>query len=280
MEKIELGKFEHILQIVINYAVKYGLQLLVAVLILLIGFWLAGKLTKSLKKVMEVRKLDPSLCSFVLSLVNIVLKILVVIIVLTTVGVQMTSIIAVLGAASLAVGMALSGTLQNFAGGVIIMILKPFKVGDYIVDASGREGKVDKIMIFTTQITTAENKTVFLPNGTLANGAITNFSREGKRRVTLTVGISYGDDIEKARSLLLEMLNSDSRVLKDPAPSIFVSALSPNSITVTVFYWAENQNVSTSQNDFTEQIYKTFYKNGLSFPFPQMDIRLTKSVQS
>ncbi|MCL1867784.1 MAG: mechanosensitive ion channel [Paludibacter sp.] len=276
MENIVTGKFGDILQTLISYAVKYGLQLLVAVLILTIGFWLSGKLTKSLKKLMEVRKLDPSLCSFVNSLVNIVLKILVVIIVLTTVGVQMTSIIAVLGAASLAVGMALSGTLQNFAGGVVIMILKPFKVGDYIVDSAGREGTVNKIMIFTTQITTAENKTIFLPNGTLANGAIINFSREGKRRVTLTAGISYGDDFEKARLMLLDMLNADSRVLKDPEPTVFVSAITANSITISAFYWAENQDITTTQNYFNEQIYKTFYKNGLSFPFPQMDIRLTK----
>jgi small conductance mechanosensitive channel len=276
MENIVTGNFENILQMLIDYAVKYGLQLLVAVLILTIGFWISGKLTKSLKKLMEVRKLDPSLCSFVNSLVNVVLKILVIIIVLTTVGVQMTSIIAVLGAASLAIGMALSGTLQNFAGGVVIMILKPFKVGDYIIDAAGREGRVDKIMIFITQITTVENKTIFLPNGTLANGAIVNFSREGKRRVALPVDISYGDDVEKARSVLLEILNADSRVLKDPAPSVVVSALQPSSVNITVFYWAENQNIIASKNDFTEQIYKTFNKNGLSFPFPQMDIHLTK----
>lgn len=277
MGNIETGKFESILQTLIDYVVKYGLQLLVAVLILLIGFWLSGKLTKSLKKLMEVRKLDPSLCSFVNSLVNVVLKILVVIIVLTTVGVQMTSIIAVLGAASLAVGMALSGTLQNFAGGVVIMILKPFKVGDYILDAAGREGTVSKIMIFTTQIETIDNKTIFLPNGTLSNGAITNFSREGKRRVTLATGIAYGDDFEKARSVLLEIFNSDLRVLKNPEPQVVISALSTSMISITAYYWAENQDITTSQNDLTEQIYKKLYKNGmLSFPIPQMDVRLTK----
>lgn len=271
-----MGKFENILQTLIDYAIKYGLQFLIAVLILIIGFWLTGKLTKSLKKLMEVRKLDPSLCSFVYSLVNIVLKILVVIIVLTTVGVQMTSIIAVLGAASLAVGMALSGTLQNFAGGVVIMILKPFKVGDYIIDANGREGTVDKIMIFTTQITTADNKVIFLPNGALSNGAITNFSHQGKRRVMLTVGLSYGDDVEKARSVTLEILNSDSRVLKNPAPLIVVSALSENGVHLTIYYWAKNQDISDSQFYFIEQIYNTFPKNNLSFSLPQMGVNLKK----
>jgi len=274
MEKIAISKFEKILQMLIDYSVKYGLQLLVAVLILVIGFWLSGKLTKSLKKLMEARNLDPSLCSFVVSLVNIVLKILVVIIVLTTVGVQMTSIIAVLGAASLAVGMALSGTLQNFAGGVVIMVLKPFKVGDYIVDAAAREGTVDKIMIFTTQIRTPENKTIFLPNGALANGAIINFSREGKRRVALTANIAYGDNYEKAQTFLLEMLNNDSRVLKDPAPMVFLSALTASSVTVNILYWAENQNITATQNYFNEQIYKRFNGSDFSFPFPQMEVHL------
>ncbi|MDR1654259.1 MAG: mechanosensitive ion channel [Prevotellaceae bacterium] len=276
METLEFNRFEGILQTLVTYAIKYGLQLLIAILILLVGFWLAGKLTKSLKKLMEARKLEPTLRSFVLSIVNIVLKILVVIIVLTTVGVQMTSIIAVLGAASLAIGMALSGTLQNFAGGVVIMVLKPFKVGDYIVDSSGREGTVDKIMIFTTQIHTADNKSIFLPNGALSNGAITNFSREGKRRVALVTGISYGDDVEKAREILLAMFNADPRVLKDPEPKVVVSALAANSVDITAYYWAKIQDILSSQADFTEQIYKTFPKNGLSFPFPQMDVHLTK----
>jgi len=271
-----MEKFENILQNLIEYAIKYGLQLLLAVVILIIGFWLTGKLTRSLKKLMEARKLDPSLCSFVYSLVNIVLKILVVVIVLTTVGVQMTSIIAVLGAASLAVGMALSGTLQNFAGGVVIMILKPFKIGDYIVDSAGREGTVDKIMIFITQITTPENKVIFLPNGTLANNAIVNFSHQGQRRVALTIGISYGDDIEKARSIVLEMLNADARVLKNPAPSVIVSSLSESAVHITIYYWAKNADVAASQFYFNELIYKTFPKNQLSFPFPQMEVHLKK----
>ncbi|MDR2823849.1 MAG: mechanosensitive ion channel [Prevotellaceae bacterium] len=276
MKLIGTGKFESVLQTLVDYAVKYGLQLLIAVLILVVGFWLAGKLTKSLKKLMEARKLEPTLRSFVLSIVNIALKILVVIIVLTTVGVQMTSIIAVLGAASLAVGMALSGTLQNFAGGVVIMVLKPFKVSDYIIDSAGHEGTVDKIMIFTTQIHTVDNKTVFLPNGALANGAITNFSRKGKRRVAITTGISYGDDVEKVRTVLLDMLTADPRVLKDPAPSVVLSSLSASSVDVTAYYWAEVQHIIASQVYFNEQIYKLFPKNGLSFPFPQMDVHLTK----
>lgn len=252
-------------------------RLFAALLVWIIGFWIVKKLVASISFGMQRRKVDPSLASFLTSFLSITFKIIVVVIILTTLGVQMTSIVAVLGAASLAVGMALSGTLQNVAGGMIILLFKPFRVGDAIITSDGKSGIVKKIMLFTTQMNTFDNQVLFLPNATLANGVITNLSMGKKRRTDLTVGVSYGDDVEKARKLVLKILEKDARVLKDPAPVVLLSSLDDSAVTLTIRYWTSFDDLYPTQADVLETIYKEFPKNKLNFPFPQMDVHVKKN---
>ena len=273
---VEPSRIDDAIQSLIQAAVDFGLKMLVAVLILCGGIWLANKITRSMKRVMEMRKFDPSLQSFLGSFVNILLKIFVFIIVLTTVGVQMTSIVAVLGAASLAVGMALQGTLQNFAGGIVILMFKPFRVGDTVETASGKVGVVKKIMIFTTELHTFDNQVVFLPNGALANGIITNLSNGKNRRTDLTVSISYGDSVDAARRAIMEIVKKDKRILKTPEPVVFVSKLSDSSVDLVLRFWTSHTDMYAVMADMNEQIYATLPKKKVHFPFPQMDVHIVK----
>jgi len=254
----------------------FGTKLIAAIAIWVIGFWIVKKITASVSFAMKKHEVEPSLASFTQSFLNITLKAFVVIIILTTLGVQMTSIVAVLGAASLAIGMALSGTLQNVAGGIVILVFKPFRVGDAIVTADGKTGIVKKIMIFTTQLNTFDNQVLFLPNGALSNGVIVNLSQGKNRRTDINVGISYGDDIEKARSVVLKILSKDARVLKTPAPEVFLSSLDDSAVTLTVRYWTKFDDLYPARADILETIYNTFPKNKLNFPFPQMDVHVKK----
>lgn len=273
---IETSSIDAAVESLIQAAVRFGTKLLVAVLILVFGIWLSNKIVRSFKKMMQLREFDPSLQSFLGSFVNILLKIFVFIIVLTTVGVQMTSIVAVLGAASLAVGLALQGTLQNFAGGIIILLLKPFRVDDIIETASGKVGVVKKIMIFTTELHTFDNQVVFLPNGALANGIITNMSNGKNRRTDLTVSISYGDNVDTARKAILEILKKDKRILKSPAPTVFVSSLADSAVILTVRFWSHYGDMFAVAADVNEQLYMALPKKKIHFPFPQMDVHVVK----
>ncbi len=273
---IETSSIDAAVESLIQAAVRFGTKLLVAVLILVFGIWLSNKIVRSFKKMMQLREFDPSLQSFLGSFVNILLKIFVFIIVLTTVGVQMTSIVAVLGAASLAVGLALQGTLQNFAGGIIILLLKPFRVDDIIETASGKVGVVKKIMIFTTELHTFDNQVVFLPNGALANGIITNMSNGKNRRTDLTVSISYGDNVDTARKAILEILKKDKRILKSPAPTVFVSSLADSAVILTVRFWSHYGDMFAVAADVNEQLYMALPKKKIHFPFPQMDVHIKK----
>ena len=257
-------------------AVDFGLKLLAAIVVLVGGMWIATRLARSFKRMLQRRGADASLVSFLGSFMNILLRIFVIIISLATVGVQMTSIVAVLGAASLAVGMALSGTMQNFAGGIIIMFLKPFKVGDIIVTADGKTGIVKKIMIFTTEIHTFDNQAVLLPNGPLANSQIINLSMNGTRRMDFNIAISYGDNVDVARKEILAILRSDKRVLRDPAPVVFVADLGDSAVVLTARYWTTAADCIPSRGDMLEQIYKKLPKKKIHFPFPQMDVHVKK----
>lgn len=254
----------------------FGMKLLAAIAIWFVGFWIVKKVVASISFGMKQHHVEPSLATFTLSFLSITMKVFVVVIILTTLGVQMTSIVAVLGAASLAVGMALSGTLQNVAGGMLILLFKPFRVGDTIITAEGKIGTVKKIQIFTTQINTFDNQILFLPNGALSNGIITNLSMGNKRRTDLTVGISYGDDVERARKLVLKILSKDKRVLKDPMPVVLLSSLDNSAVTLTVRYWTKFEDLYQTQADTLETIYKEFPKNKLNFPFPQVDVHVKK----
>lgn len=257
-------------------AVDFGLKLLAAIIVLAGGMWIAKRIARSFKRMLERRNADASLVSFLGSFINILLRIFVVIISLATVGVQMTSIVAVLGAASLAVGMALSGTMQNFAGGIIIMFLKPFKVDDIITTADGKTGVVKKIMIFTTEIHTFDNQVILLPNGALSNSQITNLSMTDTRRADLSIAISYGDNIDVARKEIIAIIKTDKRVLKDPAPVVFVAELADSAVVLGVRYWTKSGDMLPSRGDMMEAIYNKLPKKKIHFPFPQMDVHVKK----
>jgi small conductance mechanosensitive channel len=275
--QIELGSLESILSSLGDKLVSFGMRLLAAMVIMLVGFWLTKRLMLAIKRGMERRKVEASLSSFLLSFLNVIFKVLVVVVCLTTVGVQMTSIVAVLGAASLAVGMALSGTLQNFAGGVVILFFKPFKVGDTIEIANGRVGVVKKIMIFTTELHTFDNQVVFLPNGTLANGEITNLSLGEVRRTDINISIAYGDKVSDARKVILDILKKDKRVLIRPVePLVILNNLGDSGVELIVRYWTKYENAYVSSLELREKIYEALPKKKINFPFPQMDVHIIK----
>ena len=259
----------------INLFVVWGPKLVGAILALIIGLWLANMIAGGLNRGMEKSEVDPSLRPFLKSLVSTLLKILVVVSVLGMVGIQMTSFIAILGAFGLAIGMALSGTLQNFAGGVMILIFKPFKVGD-VIEAQGYTGCVNAIQIFNTILKTPDNKTVIIPNGGLSTSSMVNYSTEETRRVDWTFGIAYGDDIDKAKEVLTELLMSNENVLKDPAPFVELGELADSSVNFTVRAWVNAADYWAVHFYMLEKVYRRFGEAGLNIPFPQMDVHLDK----
>ena len=259
----------------INLFVVWGPKLVGAILALIIGLWLANMIAGGLNRGMEKSEVDPSLRPFLKSLVSTLLKILVAVSVLGMVGIQMTSFIAILGAFGLAIGMALSGTLQNFAGGVMILIFKPFKVGD-VIEAQGYTGCVNAIQIFNTILKTPDNKTVIIPNGGLSTSSMVNYSTEKTRRVDWTFGIAYGDDIDKAREVLIELLTSNENVLKDPAPFVELGELADSSVNFTVRAWVNAPEYWAVHFYMLEKVYRRFAEEGLNIPFPQMDVHLDK----
>jgi small conductance mechanosensitive channel len=244
-----------------------------AILILVIGFWAIKRISILLKKLMELRELDDGLKYFLQSLTRIVLKILLIFTVLNHAGINTTSFIAALGAAGLAIGLALQGSLSNFAGGALILFFKPFKIGDFI-QAQGEKGEVKEIQIFVTKLITPEGKLAIIPNGILANGNIVNYSEEGKLRVDIKIGIAYQSDIQNARKVLLEVMNAHEMVLKDPAPLVGVEALGESSINLIVRSWTEPDNYWKVYFDLTEQSKIALDKADIKIPFPQQEIRM------
>ena len=251
----------------------HGPGLVYALITLLAGLWIIKRLVKIFEKALSKREMDISLSSFLKSLFSITLKVLLVVTVIGMVGIQTTSFIAILGAAGLAVGMALSGMLQNFAGGVIILILKPFKVGDFI-SAQGHSGSVSEIQIFNTILKTPDNKTVIIPNGGLSTGSLINFSAEETRRVDVVFGIGYGDDIDKARGIISSLINENTKILKDPEPFIGVVELADSSVNFTVRMWTETTNYWDVFFHMQENVKKQFDMQGVSIPYPQRDVHL------
>ncbi|MBD5391674.1 mechanosensitive ion channel [bacterium] len=265
-----------LLEQLIQGTLNFSLRLMTAVGILIVGLWLSARLTRIVRRGMERRKLEATLQSFLTSFVSIVSKIFVFVVVLTTVGVQMTAITAALGAGALAIGMALSGTMQNVAGGLVILFFKPFKIGDTITTASGKTGVVKRIMIFTTELRTFDNQTIFLPNATLSNGEITNLSHGVIRRTDLQVGISYGDNVEVARRVIMDVLSRDERIKDSPAPSVFVNDLGDSAVVLTVRFWTKWEDLAATTAAVREQIYIALPKKKINFPFPQMDVHMIK----
>lgn len=248
--------------------VNYGSQLLLALVTLLVGWWLIGRVTRAVQALMQRRSVDPTLHGFISTLVNIGLKALLLISVAGMVGIETTSFIALIGAAGLAVGLALQGSLANFAGGILILVLRPFRVGEYI-EAQGVEGTVDNIQIFHTVLKTADNKTVIVPNGTLSNGNIINFSRQPTRRVSIDLRISYGDNVKHARKVLLQLAHADSRVLKDPAPAVWLAALGESSVDLSLRVWTKTDDYWGVFWGLQEQAKEVFEIEGITIPYPQ-----------
>ena len=270
-----MEKIEEITQWLYDMAIAYGLKLIGALVVLIIGLWVIKAIMKGVKKGFNKKNMDESLKPFLVSMISILLKVMLVISVLTMLGIEMTSFIAILGAAGLAVGLALSGTLQNFAGGVMILIFKPFKVGDF-VEAQGYLGSVTEIQIFVTILLTPDNKTVIIPNGPLSTGALTNFSAQESRRVDWSFGIAYGDDFDKAKSMILGLMKEDKRILADPEPNIFLGEMADSSVNITARAWVKGEDYWGVFFDMNEKFYKNADSHDLSIPFPQLDVHLDK----
>lgn len=261
----------------IDYAIKLGLKIFAAFIIYIIGAWFIRKSKKIIKKICDKRGIEASLSSFLLSFISITFSILLIITTISILGVDTTSFVALLAGSGLAVGMALSGTLQNFAGGIMILLFKPFKVGDYI-EAQGFGGTVQSIEITTTHITTPDHKTIILPNGALSNGTINNFSVSGIRRCDWTIGIAYGDDVAKAKEIILAIINKNPVVLTTPAePFAALSNLADSAVIITARAWVDSNDYWTLFYEVNEQIYNELPKNGIHFPFPQMDVHVTNN---
>ena len=265
-------------EMAMSLLIEYGLKVISALIVLIIGLWVIKMINKAIARMMDKRKFDPSLQPFLKSLLATLLKVLLAITVMSMVGIEMTSFIAILGAAGLAIGLALSGTLQNFAGGVMILILRPYKVEDFI-EAQGFTGTVKEIQIFHTILNTADNKMVIIPNGPISTGAVINYSGEDIRRVDWVFGIAYGDDLEKAKSLIIDVLTSEELILSEPQPPFArLGEMGDSSINIKVRAWSKTSEYWNVFFNVNENVYKTFNDNGINIPFPQMDVHLKKDI--
>lgn len=276
MQKLEelLGmSMEEINQILLGIGAKIAM----AAVILVVGFWLAKFLRRTVKRIMERSQSDPGLTSFISSFTSTIVKLLVVVTAISQLGIEMTSFVAILGAAGLAIGMAFSGTLSNLAGGIMILVFRPFRVGEFI-QAQGESGTVKEIQIFNTYLNTPDNKVIIIPNGPLANGNIVNFTRADKRRVDFSIGIAYGDDLKTAKDLIARFIGEEERILKDPEPFIGLGELADSSVNITVRVWTKVEDYWPVHFKMNERVYTEFGDHGLNIPFPQMDVHLHKEA--
>lgn len=256
---------------------KFGINIVIAAAILLVGIWLARQVKGWVVKLMEKRGVDVMLASFLSSIIHILLVVVVIIAALGQLGIQTTSLIAVIGAAGLAVGLALQSSLSNFASGVMIIALRPFKVGDF-VEAGGISGVVEGIQIFSTQMRTGDNKLIIVPNGSITNSTITNYSAKDTRRVDMVFGISYDDDIKAAKQVLQDLITADDRILDEPVPVIAVSELADNSVNFIVRPWVKTADYWNVYWDMTEAVKLRFDQEGLHIPYPQRDVHLHQAA--
>jgi len=255
---------------------EYAPKLALAVITLIIGLWVIGVVCRLLSSSMRRSKVDETLIPFMNNLVSWVLKLLLFISVASMVGIATTSFIAVLGAAGLAIGLALQGSLANFAGGVLVMIFKPYKVGD-LIESQGHLGVVKEVQIFNTIIVSPHNKQIIIPNGAASNGSIINYSAEGKLRVDLSVGIAYDEDIAKAKSVVMEVMQKHDKVLADPAPFVGVESLADSSVNLAVRPYSSVDNYWDVFFDINEQVKVALDENNISIPFPQRDVHITQA---
>ncbi len=259
----------------VDLGIDLGIKVATALAIFLIGKFLISILVRGISKVMQKQDVDKTLETFVCNLVRISLMVVVVIAAIGAIGIQTTSFIAIFGAAGLAVGLALQGSLSNFASGVLIVLFRPYRVGDFI-EAAGIAGSVEQVQILTTVLKTGDNKQIIVPNSQIMDSIITNYSANDTRRVDMVIGVSYDDDLDKVRKTLEELLAADDRILAEPAPTIAVSALADSSVNFVVRPWVNSADYWGVMFEMTEAIKKRFDKEGISFPFPQQDVHLYK----
>jgi small conductance mechanosensitive channel len=258
----------------IEMLAPHVMSILKAILVLAIGWWVIGKVGKGFSKMLEKSRVDDNLKPFLKTILSAAMKVMLLIAVIGMLGVQTSSFVAILGAAGLAVGLALQGSLSNFAGGVIILLLKPFKVGEFI-DAGGRMGTVKEIQVFHTMLTTIDNRLIIIPNGELANSSVVNFSRMGDRRLDLTFNVAYGSNIEEVKQLVLEIVHADERVLREPAePFVRMGNMGDSALDIVTRVWVDGANYWPLHFDLVEKVYNTFTAKGINIPFPQMDVHV------
>jgi small conductance mechanosensitive channel len=268
----EIGSYSDML---LMYVSQYGMKVVAAIAIFIIGKWVVAKVTAFIKNMMEKAKVDQTLVEFAESLIYFVLLLMVVLASLNALGINTTSFIAVFGAASLAVGLALQGSLANIGAAVLIIIFRPFKVGDYI-EAGGAAGTVDDINLFSTVISPVDNRTIIVPNAAIIGGNITNYSNKPQRRVDHVFGIGYDDDLKLAKETLMEIMTKDERILKDPAPFVAVSELADSSVNFVTRAWVQSADYWDVHFEMIETVKLTFDEKGISIPYPQMDIHTQK----
>lgn len=264
-----------IVEYIVNAALTFGGKIIQIVLIWLVGRWLSKRLISMVKAMMDKKKTDASIQSFLISFIDIVVLIILLIIIISVIGIDTSSFIALFASAGVAIGMALSGTLQNFAGGVMVLLFRPYKVGDYI-EAQGQAGTVKEIQIFNTLLQTPDNRIIIIPNGPLSTGIINNYSREMTRRVDFSFSISYGDDFELAKSVLLDIINKDERIMKTPLPFIELGSMSTSSIDITMRVWCKSADYWGVYFDMNRIVYATFPVKGLNFPFKTITVNVNK----
>ncbi|MBQ8334844.1 MAG: mechanosensitive ion channel [Tidjanibacter sp.] len=275
VEQIKSMPFEDALEFVTKGLLDFGWDILIAVAIYIVGRWIVRYLDRLLERIFIRREMEVSLAKFIRSFVRTALYVIIIITIVRKLGIDTSSFVALLASTGVAIGMALSGTLQNFAGGIMILLLRPFRIGDY-VQTQGVEGSIKEIKLFNTVINTVDNKLITLPNGPIVNNIINNFSAENRRRVDLSVSISYGDDYDVARQALLDMIAADERIEKDPAPFVAIGSLGENAVSITIRVWAKSSDYWGIYHDLNEKIYKELPAKGIHFPFPQIQVHVDK----
>jgi small conductance mechanosensitive channel len=271
-----MERMEVIVDKLVNYGFEIGKNVVIAIVIFIVGRYLISLVNKVVRAMMERRQLDLAIRTFLGSMINIVLMILLIISVVGALGLQTTSFAALLASAGIAVGMALSGNMQNFAGGLMILFFKPYKIGDFI-ETQNVMGTVKEIQIFHTILSTPDNKVIFIPNGPLSNGVLTNFSHQLTRRVEWTFGVEYGTDIEEVKRILATLIMNDKRILADPAYLIALHQLADSSVNIVVRAWTKTEDFWTVYFEMNQLVYETFNKEGVSFPFPQLMVHQRKA---
>lgn len=271
VQAISDGKTELIIEKLIDQCINVGKNILAAIVVYIVGRFLISLLKRMMTSMMERRKVEATIQSFLHSVVNILLNILLIIAVIGALGVNTTSFAALLASAGVAIGMALSGNLQNFAGGLIVLLFKPYKVGDWI-EAQGVSGTVSEIQIMHTLLTTIDNKVVYVPNGAMSSGTIINYSRKDTRRIEWIVGVDYGEDIDKVKTIINTLIANDQRILKEPEPFVALHALDSSSVNITIRVWVATQDYWNVYFEMNKNIYDEFNRQGVNFPFPQLTI--------